>query len=205
MTTQVAVTSIYRVTSNILHLITTELQAGFTKAHLAQLRQSINRDVHRALGVFPVVFANIPDQYLGESGYLTAGEQAIVLALQLFALHQQGREDHVHLWHDPKEEKARSNLGVSLSALRVRDDSQAADRRFNAMISATSLNELSNHLRHLIKLLKSRQKDAKVDYAQLAQDLYWFQRGFQTDIRLKWSRSYYRRYNEQKGEESNDK
>ena len=37
------------------------------------------------------------------------------------------------------------------------------------MITATTFNELANHLRHLIKLLKS--KTGKVNYAQLAQDL----------------------------------
>lgn len=99
--------------------------------------------------------------------------------------------------------KGLGNLGASLRALRAGDATQAADRRFNAMITATTFNELANHLRHLIKLLKSKT-EAKVNYAQLAQDLYWFQLGYQSDIRLKWSRDYYRHYMEGKGEESDE-
>ncbi|MGI6159953.1 MAG: type I-E CRISPR-associated protein Cse2/CasB [Limnochordia bacterium] len=203
MTTQLATKSIYQVTEGILSLIAGDLQTNSAKAYLARLRQSINQDVHRATDVFPLVFSNIPDEYLGESGELTIGERSIVVALQLFALHQQGGTKHVHEKKDPHAEGVRSNLGTSFHALRTGDDSQAVDRRFNAMITASSFEELTNHLRHLIKLLKART-DTKVDYAQLAQDLYWFQMGYQSSIRLKWSRAYYRQsieYKEGKSDE----
>ncbi|HBG02795.1 MAG TPA: type I-E CRISPR-associated protein Cse2/CasB [Firmicutes bacterium] len=200
---QLAGTSIYQVSARILNLIAGDLQASSTKAYLASLRQSVNRDVHLATGVFPVIFSNIPTEYLGESGDLTSGERSIILALQLFALHQQGSDQSVNAQSDPKADKAFADLGKSLRSLRAVDDSQAIDRRFNAMITATSFDELANHLRHLIKLLKSRT-DTKVDYAQLAQDLFWFQKGQKSSIRLKWSRSYYRHYNDDKGEDSNE-
>lgn len=119
-------------------------------------------------------------------------------------MHQQGNQHHVHAGYDEETQKLWVDLGASLRALRVGEDSQAVDRRFNAMITSASLSELANHLRHLIKLLKSRT-NAKVDYAQLAQDLYWFQMGYQSSVRLKWSRSYYRRSEEQKGEESDER
>jgi|LSQX01.3.fsa_nt_gb CRISPR system Cascade subunit CasB len=195
--------SIYEVTENILNLLTGDLSASSTKAYLASLRRSVSWDVPRDPSVFSIVFANIPDKYLGESGELTVGERSIVLALQLFALHQQGKEQPVHAQRAECKERGWGNLGASLRALRAGDATQAADRRFNAMITATTFNELANHLRHLIKLLKSKT-GAKVNYAQLAQDLYWFQLGYQSDIRLKWSRDYYRHYMEGKGEESDE-
>ena len=201
---QVTSTSIYQVTARILNLIGSDLQTSSTKAYLASLRQSINKDVHRATSVFPILFSNIPNEYLGRAGDLTDGERSIILALQLFALHQQGRDQSVNVKSsDSKVEKALSDLGGSLRTLRAADDSQAVDRRFNAMITATSFNELANHLRHLIKLLKSKT-DTKVNYAKLAQDLFWFQKGYESRIRLKWSRSYYKHYNEDKGEESDE-
>lgn len=83
MTTQLATKSIYQVTEGILSLIAGDLQTNSAKAYLARLRQSINQDVHRATDVFPLVFSNIPDEYLGESGELTIGERSIVVALQL--------------------------------------------------------------------------------------------------------------------------
>ncbi len=202
---QPASTSIYQMTARILHLIGSDLQASSTKAYLASLRQSVNKDVHRATGIFPVIFSSMPSEYLGRSGDLTDGERSIILALQLFALHQQGRDQSANAQSgDSKAEKALSDLGGSLHTLRVADDSQAIDRRFNAMITATSFNELANHLRHLIKLLKSKTT-TKVNYAQLAEDLFWFQKGYEGQIRLKWSRSYYRHYNGGKGEESDEK
>lgn len=203
MATQPAVPSIYRVTANILHLIASDLQASSTKAYLASLRQSINKDVRLATGVFPMVFANIPAEYLGESGDLTVGERSIILTLQLYALHQQGKDQPVHAL-DEEERKRWGNLGASLRTLRVGDDSQAVDRRFNAMITATDFSELATHLRNLIKLLKSRTT-TKVDYAQLAQDLFWFQLGYESSIRLKWSRAYYRHYAEKEGEENDER
>lgn len=201
---QLASPNICQVTARILNLIASDLQASSTKAYLASLRQSVNKDVHLATGVFPVIFSNIPIEYLGQSGELTDGERSIILALQLFALHQQGNDQNVNAQSDSKEKTALENIGASLSRLRVADDSQAIDRRFNAMITATSFNELANHLRHLIKLLKSKT-DTKVNYAQLAQDLFWFQKGQQSSIRLKWSRSYYRYYNNDKGDESDER
>ncbi len=199
---RLAIPNIYQVTARILSLIANNLQASSTKAYLAGLRQSINKDVHLATGVFPVIFSNIPAEYLGKYGSLTAEERSIILTLQLFALHQQGKDQNVNVQADSKAETTSGNLGASLSSLRVGDDSQAIDRRFNAMITATSFNELANHLRHMIKLLKSKT-ETKVNYPQLAQDLFWFQKGQQSSIRLKWSRSYYRHYN--KGEKSNEK
>lgn len=201
---QLAIPNIYQVTARILNLIASDLQASSTKANLAGLRQSVNKDVHLATGVFPIIFSNIPEEYLGEHGYLTDGERSIILTLQLFALHQQGNNQSVNLQADSKSKAVSKNLGASLSRLRqIGDDSKAIDRRFNAMITATSFDELADHLRHMIKLLKSKT-DTGVNYPQLAQDLFWFQKGQQSSVRLKWSRAYYRYY-DNKGEESNEK
>lgn len=201
---QAEIPSIYQVTGKILHSIASNLETSSTKANLANLRQSVNKDLHLATGVFPVIFSNIPEEYLGEYGNLTVGEASIILTLQLFALHQQGKNQNVNLQADPKTNPASRNIGASLSYLRrLGDDSTAIDRRFNAMITATSFTELANHLRHMIKLLKSKT-DTKVNYPRLAQDLFWFQKGQQSSIRLKWSRAYYRYY-DNKGEESNEK
>ncbi len=199
---ELASPSIYQITARILNLVAGDLQASSTKAYLASLRQSINKDVQVATGVFPIIFSNIPAEYLGKTGELTDAERSVILALQLFALHQQGKEQNVNAGRDSSSRV--ENIGESLSSLRMADDSQAIDRRFNAMITATSFGELANHLRHLIKLLKSKTK-AEVNYPQLAEDLFWFQKGQQSRIRLRWSRSYYRYYSNDKEEESDEK
>lgn len=202
--TQGATTSIYQVTARILNMITSDLQTSSAKAYLASLRQSVGRDVHLAAGVFPLIFSNIPEEHLGKSGEPTAGERSIILALQLYAVHQQGSGQSVNYPGNSDLAKMVDNIGASFRSLRATEDSQAVDRRFNAMITATDFNELANHLRHLIKLVKART-EAKINYAQLAQDLFWFQLGYESSIRLKWSRAYYRHYKEGKGEKSDER
>lgn len=66
---------------------------------------------------------------------------------------------------------------------------KAIDRRFNAMVTSSTFEELSNHLRHLIKLLKKAMQ--KFLYAQLADDLFWYQNGFEDRVKLRWGQSYY--------------
>ena len=173
--TKLAESTIYQTTARIINLIARDLQVSSTKAYLASLRRSVNKNVQLASGVFPVIFSNIPVKYLGKSGELTEAERSIILALQLYALHQQGKEETVNTRFSSKAKKPVDNIGASLSSLRIEDDNQAVDRRFNAMITAASFNELANHLRHLIKLLKAKT-DTKVDYARLADDLFWFQK-----------------------------
>ena len=43
----------------------------------------------------------------------------------------------------------------------------------------------------MIKLLKSKS-DVEVDYASLADDLYWFLKYQKDGIKMKWARSYYK-------------
>lgn len=195
--------SIYQVTGRIINLIANDLEASSTKAIFANLRQSINKNAHLATGVFPIVFSNMPTEYLGKHGNLTVSERSVISALQVFALHQQGKSYNVNLQSDSKSKTGTDNLGASLSSLRgINEDSKSIDRRFNAMINSTNFTELENHLRHMVKLLKSKT-DVKINYPQLAQDLFWFQKGQQSNVRLKWSRSYYRYY-DNKGDESNE-
>ena len=118
---------------------------------------------------------------------MTPEERAILTSLQLYSLHQQGKHDSVYL---EKEKKSWTNIGHSLASLRQGENSIAVDRRFNVMITSTTFEELSHYLRQLISQLKSKS-DAKVDYAQLADDLFWFIRGYKERVRLNWARSYY--------------
>lgn len=116
-------------------------------------------------------------------------EKAILTAVQMYALHQQAKVESV-LNLDYKEGERRQNIGDALSSLRS-DDSKAIDKRFNAMITSSNFEELSHHLRQMIKLLKAKS-DAKVDYASLADDLYWFLKNQREGLKIKWSRSYYK-------------
>lgn len=172
--------------------ITRDLDSSYAKKQLAELRNSIGRD-ELPITTLSLVFEYLPDRFLGKGGQLTAGENSLIKALQLFSIHQQGNETIVHNT-DLDSKSYEFRLGSAFhtykkSVIQKNGESQSLDRRFNIMITSTHIDELFNHLRHLIKIAS---KEVRIDYAQLAEDMYWFQRGYENDIRLKWSRQYYR-------------
>ena len=119
--------------------------------------------------------------------------------MQLYARHQQGNPCSVNLNNSQQanvetqvvEGKSRwANMGDALRTLRNDPHREGIDRRFNAMITATTIEELLTHLRHLISILKAKN-DVKVNYANLSQDLLWLQRGQAERVRMRWGQSYY--------------
>src|SRR5699024_8126909 len=84
-------------------------------------------------------------------------------------------------------------MGASLKVLRkeTREESKAIDRRFNTLVTSTSFEELAHHLRHMIKLLRSRS-DGKVNYVYLSRDLFRYLNGYGDSVKMRWSRDYYR-------------
>ena len=190
--------SVYGETYKILKKIDTMANDSAKKAILANLRSSINRPLADGVGHLSFIFENTPDEFLGKGGYYSKEEKALITSLQLYAHHQQGIGESILT-----EEKI--NMGYSLSFLRG-EDSLSYDRRFNAMITANNFEEFSHHLRQMVKLLKSKTKGSvKVNYAKLAEDLFYFSLGYEESIRLSWSRRYYRYRKEEKGEENEEK
>lgn len=174
------------------------------RALLANIRNAISREVGSNLSALSYIFEKLPEEFLGSREKLNDYEKAILTAVQMYALHQQSNENSV-LKLDYNEGEKRQNLGDVLSTLRS-DDSKSIDSRFNAMITASNFTQLQNHLRQLIKILKSKKSGIKVDYASLAADLYWFLKNQKAELKIKWGRSYYKfRKDNEKGENSNDK
>lgn len=192
--------SVYSVTKNILMKLSSTRDSSQTKALLANLRNSINNDFYANINTISVLFSNIPDEFLGSSSNLNYYEESILTVVELYALHQQGKSESVFK-SDYNDGEYRENMGYALSFLRS-EDSQSIDSRFNIMVTSTTFKELKHHLRQMIKILKSKS-DVKVDYAKLAEDLYWFLMGRRENIKIQWSRSYYRyRKIENKGGEN---
>lgn len=194
------------VTRKILTQLSEERETSPGKAVLANLRNSINKELSNSESFLPILFRNLPEEFLSRDGELTETEKAIIKTLQLYALHQQGNKESVLPVLDEEEESTKSrqiNLGVSLRELRD-DDSPSMDRRFNIMITSENFEELFHHLRQMIKLLKSRT-EAKVDYVKLSSDLYDFIRGYKERVRIRWAERYYQYVNKEKGENENGK
>ena len=180
--------SVKKVSGGILKELYAMQESSMGKAILARLRNSIGRNYVDMVDIMPYVFGKLPDEFLGSSKRMTDEEICILTSLQLYAIYQQGEESCVYF-----NEEGYSNIGTSLRVLRSGDDTTAVDRRFNAMITSTEFDELIVHLRHLIRLLKSKQKGIKVDYGRLAEDLYWIRKNKNKEnIILNWAREYYK-------------
>lgn len=186
------------ITSKILIKLSKQKDMSSGKAILARLRHSIGKPISETMAVWPILFEELPEEFLGHHGYTSYEEQAILTTLQLYALHQQSLSYSVFAGDENKYQ----NIGYSFRQLRQGEDTTAVDRRFNVMITSSTFEELVYHLRHFITLLKSKSPETKVDYAKLSEDLYWFLRDYQEKVRLAWARDYYK--GNFKGEKDDD-
>lgn len=199
--------TIYQIISRIIGQLSKSLDTSTGKAILANLRNSIGKDPSETIEIWPIMLENMPDEFLGSDGNLTAEEKAILNTLQLYALYQQGRPESVAI---DKEINKWENMGTSFSNLREDDNRVSADRRFNTMVTSTTYDEIFYHLKQMFGLLKSRSKgQVKVNFSKLSQDLFWFILGYEDNIKIAWSREYYRNRNveneENEGEENEQK
>ena len=158
-----------------------------TRAVLAKLRRGIDKPPGSMPELWPITLDGLPDVLTGKTGGPTKGEWAVYTALTMFALHQQSKDMKGKPMHRDGE-----SLGVSVRRLAKEENAEARiKRRFDAVATADSPEEIANHLRGLIQLLKS--EDIPLDYAMLAEDLFVFQFPEGRDgVRLRWGRDFYR-------------
>lgn len=182
--------SVYSVTSRIIKRIESLGDSPSSKANLAKIRRTVGKHLNEATDVWPILFDNLPEEFISNYGQPTYEEVAVYHAIQLYALYNQGGQNFQQLSEHNKDSK-KLNIGYHLSSLRKEDNTTATDRRFNAMITSSNLEELVYHLRHMLNLLKSKSAHKKIDFAKLAEDLYWYQKNNQETVRLEWARSYY--------------
>ena len=185
------------VTKRIIRQLSYELESPSSKAALAKIRKTLGKPLSDATDIWPILFEHLPEEFVNSYQQPSYEELAIYTAIQFYALHQQGTSTSVML----NEPDTYQNIGSALSQLRKGDDTTAIDRRFNVMITSSTFEELIYHLRHMMMLLKTKSPATKVDYAKLAEDLYWFLKNVQENLRLNWARSYYKQI---KGEKHND-
>ena len=191
--------SVDAVMRNIIAEIEPIKTLGSGKALLAGIRDSIGKELTNAPQVWPLLFENLPEEYLGDKASITAEENAIYLSLQIYALMQQGASKS-----ERGEVKSTRNIGESLRILRGDESkAKAMDERFNTMITAGSFEELAHYLRQMVKILKANIDSPFVDYPKLAKDLFWVQKGKQDNILMDWARDYYQTFQKSTVEKEN--
>ena len=113
----------------------------------------------------------------------TPEETAVHIAMTLYAIHQQSRSGPMHKPGFGFGRAARELIGTE-------NENPSARSRFNALVTASTIDELRSHLRSFVQLLRS--KDIGFDYAAFADDLVMFRRsGGDKKVRRRWSRDFY--------------
>lgn len=173
--------SVYSTMMRILNFLNSPQEQKNLAGNLAVIRNSIGKNYGEATEVWPILFPLIPQEFLG-TGSLNYEEKALLVTLQVYSISQQGSNK---MMNDQS-----NSIGNTLN--RIRDKkSTSLDRRFNAMLTATTFDEFTYHLRQIIKLGKSKNA-LSANFPALAEDLFWYQNGRSKQVCLKWARDYYR-------------
>lgn len=157
---------------------------------LAQLRHGIGRRPGALPQLWGRFLADMPEEWYTANGKPSREEWAIYIALTLFAMHQQSREESVN----------QQDVSLGTAAQRLLDeekpDQDASDvqrvwKRLAIVAQADDVEELAYRLRQFISLLRAR--DIGLDYGGLAADLYEFQ--FQDGaegVKLRWGQDFFK-------------
>ncbi|MFJ4939017.1 type I-E CRISPR-associated protein Cse2/CasB [Streptomyces pseudovenezuelae] len=162
-------------------------------ATLARLRRGAGKQPHQVpdlLGLIDTgpLYDEAPDRRPPGEQALTRAEDAVHVAMTLWALHQQSRSTGMHR---PHHADAPGGLGAAVRRLRVeRSAGDAVRKRFVRIGTAPTLPILAQRLRELVVLL--RDEDIPLDYGLLAQQLYqWQWPGGPETVRRAWGRSFH--------------
>ncbi|MEV0254736.1 type I-E CRISPR-associated protein Cse2/CasB [Streptomyces sp. NPDC050732] len=119
---------------------------------------------------------------------LVRAEDAVYVALTLWALHQQSRGTGMHR---PGSRTAPRALGAAVRQLMPPGEiAEPIRKRFVRAGTAPGLTALAQRLRELVLLL--RGADIPLDYALLAGQLYrWQEPAGREDVRRMWGRSFH--------------
>lgn len=176
--------NVYQVTQKILSKLKAQEEMASGKAALAALRHSLGKPLGNSPAVCRILLENMPETFLSKNGIETKEERAIYAALQLYAIQKQGRRGK-------EASDTVKNIGEALRKLRADASREAIDKRFVSVLSAASFADFLYQLRQLVKLAKAK-KALPVDFAALAEDLYWYQIGAREKVCLRWAEAYYR-------------
>ncbi|GEE03853.1 hypothetical protein nbrc107696_42990 [Gordonia spumicola] len=175
-----------------------ELHAGAQKnsgaavAAFAKLRRAASSEIGEDAAAWQTAFLGFATTD-ADYPFPTYDEQAVYTALTLYAFHQQSKTQAMHT-DGP-------SLGAALNRLAYAAGSDAPSepvvRRFNALVTADTVDEVHWHLRSLIGQLRSH--GIALDYGMLADDLARLAGRDRTGagesrraVQLRWSRDFSR-------------
>ncbi|WP_327374444.1 type I-E CRISPR-associated protein Cse2/CasB [Streptomyces sp. NBC_01216] len=171
---------------------------------LARLRRGAGRDAGQLPDLWTLVdtspLHHTPDgaRPMSEKELIRA-EDALHVALTLYALHQQSRSTGMHQADSPGR---RRGLGAAVRRMmKPGEIDDSLRKRLVRAGTAPDLTTLSQRLRDIVVLL--RREGFELDYALLAGQLHVWQRpGGADTVRREWGRSFHAWHDKRQGSES---
>lgn len=164
-------------------------RAPKAKAQLARLR---NVDPLRPASdpeLYELFFADLPDSLTWTRDDPSRGEVALATALHLHAVHQQGRQEPMHVPGVGLGDAMR-RLAVARGSGGELDDGVVT--RLNLLVRATSPTMRLHHLRAVIRQL--RGENIPLDHGRLAVDLFDLAHpNTSSRVHLRWARDFHAR------------
>lgn len=163
--------------------LSTEYRDPAAVAALARLRRGVGKQPGEVLELLEYTVSE--ELWPGPDDEPGPEEQAVHVAMTLFAVHQQSRGERMH--------RRGRGLGVALRSLHTGDQRTLPDpllRRFRMLGTADSFPELTHHLRGAVQLL--RVGGEPLDYGLLADQLATWQRHGRSGVQLTWGRQFHR-------------
>ncbi|MEV5988869.1 type I-E CRISPR-associated protein Cse2/CasB [Streptomyces sp. NPDC052051] len=161
---------------------------------LARLRRGAGKEPHQVPDLLGLVDTGGLYDPAADSGRrpreedLARAEDAVHVALTLWALHQQSRSTGMH---QPHHRDKPAGLGAAVRRLMPAGDiDEAVLKRLVRAGTAPHLGALAQRLREIVMLL--RRDDLPMDYTLLAGQLYlWQLPGGREAVRRAWGRSFH--------------
>jgi CRISPR system Cascade subunit CasB len=160
-------------------------ESSAARADLARLRRGLGKPAGSVPDIWGLTVGKVPAELAWTGEDPSRAEQAAHAAMTLYALHQQSLTVPIH--------KPGERFGAAVRRLSKGDKTseEAVTRRFMAVATAQSIEEVLFHVRGLITQLR-REKHA-LDYAMFADDiLNLLTPGRADQVRLAWGREFYR-------------
>jgi CRISPR system Cascade subunit CasB len=155
------------------------------RADLARLRRGLGKPAGSVPEIWAITVGAVPAELAWDRDEPSRAEQAAHAAMTLYALHQQSFPGPAHV--------PAVSFGTAVGRLAGSDgpSRDAVTRRFMAVATAESADEVLVHVRGLVTQLKRAKRG--VDYARFADDvLGLLTPGRESGVRLAWGRDFYR-------------
>ena len=192
---------VYIYTASKLEYLHSVADTGLGRGLLANIRRGVGKYPGELPELWGLIFERLPEELFG-TNKASYAEWAIYTALTLYAMHQQGNEQFMHV----KD----VSLGKAAAQFAKGDEEKQKRilQKLYLVATAVSFEDLAYHFRNVIQILSGEA--IGLDYARLAKELYLINYDDVSAIATSWGRDFYRyidpydKENNKEGESNNE-